>query len=226
MNKNHNAIWVIGGGKFGQKAVHHFLSKTMDYEITLVDTSLPEILPSKVAAVIADGPSWLAENLTEKSDISAIIPAIPLHLAYEWLKIKLHRDDKVSLQPLCFPEKILKVLPNPMPTQIGQVAASHADFICPDNCREPENICTFTGKPRPQPLFDLLNGIKYFDLYSVVLISHQIYPGVGGLSPKDLWNVYCAVRNMNGKPILLSTSCKCHGIINFFSTYNTLAPLS
>jgi hypothetical protein len=53
----------------------------------------------------------------------------------------------------------------------GQVFISHADFICPDNCPEPKDKCTVTGKPRPKDLFRLLRDLDIDDALCRLLFA-------------------------------------------------------
>ena len=82
---------------------------------------------------------------------------------------------------------------------------SMADFICPDHCPEPKDICTHTGKPRPFNLYKKLESIKYDHFRSVVVRSRQLSPGVGGYSPGALFHALDVIKSST-TPILLSTA--------------------
>ena len=93
---------------------------------------------------------------------------------------------------------------------------SIADFICPDNCPEPPDICTVTRKPRPYSLFEHLEGVGTDRFTPVVIRSHQLAPGLGGYTPEMLYDTLKKVKNAV-KPILFSSACRCHGVMNAFS---------
>ena len=52
-------------------------------------------------------------------------------------------------------------------------------------------------------------------LKGIVIQSRQLAPGVGGYAPSELFEVLSLVRSAE-TPVLLSTACKCHGVINAF----------
>jgi len=142
-----------------------------------------------------------------------IIPSVPVHLAYQWVKQKL--EPEFILQPIEIPKQILSKLPNPLSGKQGEMYLSYAEFICPDNCPEPAEICTHTGKARPGTLYKLLESLCCEDFESVVVRSRQIAPGLGGYESAALFAALESVRNST-KPVLFSTACRCHGVLDTF----------
>ena len=142
-----------------------------------------------------------------------IIPAIPVHVSYEWIKIKLQKERR--LVTIEVPQKLIMTLPNPFKGKDGEIYISNADFICPENCPEPDEICTYTGKPRPKSLYKALESIQYNDFLSVVIQSRQLLPGLGGYTPKALFEALTEIA-ASRTPVLLSTACRCHGVMNVF----------
>ena len=150
----------------------------------------------------------------EMSDkIDKIVPALPLHLAAEWLKGVLS-DQNTSCYPVNIPDELLEKFPHPIRQNSSQVVVSHADFICPAHCREPENICTYTGKKRPTPLFKIIDNIEHMPFVPLVIKSRQFAQGVGGFFPEDLWKLYRHAISTPKTLLLIGTACKCHGIID------------
>ncbi|MGD8613081.1 MAG: potassium transporter, partial [Desulfobacterales bacterium] len=94
---------------------------------------------------------------------------------------------------------------------------SIADFKCPANCSEPDDICTHTGKPRPMILHEFLKSIQPKGFTSIVIRSHQLAPGVGGYTPAALFDALDQIKKMQS-PVLLSTACSCHGVMNAFKS--------
>ena len=98
------------------------------------------------------------------------------------------------------------------PGREGQVYLSLADFLCPDDCPEPAEICTVTKNPRGRPLHERLAAISADGWSTGVLASRQLAPGVGGLAVDDLLRMKQRVAARGGG-WLLGTACKCHGVL-------------
>ena len=208
-------IVVLGAGRFGRNAARR-LSKKKPNRVAVVDAD-----PAKCAAatveglesVHAEGIAYLASCLQDPDPPDWIIPAIPVHVAFEWLHMSL--PEERHLDPLPIPEQVRGLLPNPLEGAGGQLYMSHADFICPPDCPEPANVCTYTGKARKGILQQALARIQFEDYLSVVVHSRQMAPGLGGIRSEDLFATQRRVLAASG-PILLSTACKCHGVLHAF----------
>jgi hypothetical protein len=200
-------FWIIGGGKFGMKAAH-----ALSADILLIDKDEAVCQKSGIDAICADGAAYLSEHL-KKNDPVMIIPSVPVHLAYQWVKQKL--EPEFILQPTEIPEYIISKLPNPFSGKQGEIYLSYADFICPDNCPEPAEICTHTGTARPGTLYKLLESLSCDHFESVVVRSRQVAPGLGGYDSAVLFAALESVRKST-KPVLFSTACRCHGVMNAF----------
>jgi hypothetical protein len=206
-------FWVIGAGHFGRIAVERINRLIPAADVTVVDQK-PSITDREhVSVVTAEGIAWLAASLDQRSTVDMIVPAIPIHVAAEWLLLKLKRN--YDIHPVRIPNSWLKRMPHARRGKIGQAFVSHADFICPDNCCEPKKICTYTGKPRRMDLFRLLEDLHWDAVIPIVLRSHQLLPGVGGIYPADLFTALdTAVENV--EPFLMvATACRCHGVVDF-----------
>lgn len=205
-------IWIIGIGRFGLSAVKTLSGRKKERRFVLVDPIKKNLLraegPNRILEQ-CDGATFLKRHLKPEMDVSWIIPSVPVHLAFEWCRMKLGQDQIKGPQPLIGIESIL---PNPIKGVGNDVFVSHADFICPDNCSEPDRMCTVTGKNRKQDMFALLETLHYKDYTPVVLHSRQIGPGVGGYSPLQLFSFLKAVEQKKGS-LLLCTACRCHGVI-------------
>jgi FlaA1/EpsC-like NDP-sugar epimerase len=152
-------FWIIGAGRFGRIAVDRIRRKKADAAITVVDKKSTDLGQNGVIAVQQDGIHWLAATLQPKAPVDIVVPAIPVHVAYEWLKSNLL--EKYKIHPIYIPDEWLSRMPHAMRGAVGKAYVSHADFICPDNCPAPKTICTHTGKPRPMDLFRLLAGLDF-----------------------------------------------------------------
>jgi len=207
-------FWIIGAGRFGKIAVERIRRKKTDASITIVDKKSADLGQDGVITIQQDGIQWLAAGLQSETSVDIVVPAIPVHVVYEWLKINL--SQKYQINPIDIPDRWLTRMPHAMHGAAGQAYVSHADFICPDNCPEPKTICTHTGKKRPMDLFRLLAGLDFDDVLPIVVRSHQLLPGVGGIYPNDFFHALEAVRTHRQRLLMIATACRCHGVVDFF----------
>lgn len=211
-------IWVVGAGRFGCKAADTLKQKVPDADVSIIESNpgICEKLKTSFSKIIcADGISYLAGNLKDEEGPDWIVPMIPAHVAFEWVKIKLAASHQITAIPV--PASVASRLPNAIAGPEGQIYASNADFVCPPNCSEPDAICAHTGKPRPLTLHRFLETVRYRDYRSIVLRSHQLFAGIGGYVPADLFEVLKMVISQPS-PVLLSTACRCHGVMHAFET--------
>jgi hypothetical protein len=206
-------FWVLGAGYFGSIALERILRRIPDATITVVDMEPRQIEDSRITTVTAEGIQWLDAMLDHQAPVDIIVPAIPVHVAAEWVKLNLLKTCQV--QPADIPDAWLARMHNPVRGKTGQVYVSHADFICPDNCPEPQKKCTHTGKPRPEALYRLLQQLYFETFLPIVLRSHQLLAGVGGIYPSDLMTARDTARQNSHRPLMICTACSCHGVMDF-----------
>lgn len=214
-------VWIIGAGKFGLKALLK-LQKKMAVRFVVIDSDSQAVHKAQDTAdkvVIQDGVDFLVENLNQKNGPDWIVPAVPVHLAYEWVCRKLKGQKTAT--PISIPDDFTDRLPNPIQGSNGEIYLSNADFICPDDCPEPDCLCAHTGKARPRILFQALEEWSFPMFRSIVVRSQQLAPGVGGYRPKELFAALNAILAADG-PKILSTACKCHGVANGFHIESNL----
>ena len=206
-------VWVLGAGRFGIRALERLSAGRPATRFTVVDpdeASLARCEGPGRRLILAEGVAYLAGNLRPGEGPDWIVPALPLHLAAEWcLRLlgpgKLQRAD-VSDAARAF-------LPHPIWGARGDVYVSQADFLCPDDCPEPRDLCTVTQKPRPRNLFELLAEAPLPGISGVhVLRSRQLGPGAGGYRPRALFSLLDQVRRAGGDPAI-ATACRCHGVL-------------
>ncbi len=210
------SIWILGAGRFGLKAAKDLSRKNKKAKITVIEKNSKlcrQVEMSDFKTVCMDGIEYLGQNLKSIDYPDWIIPAIPVHVAFEWVRLKM--KDSYILKTTPVPEGLIMSLPNVFKGKNCETYMSIADFICPDNCPEPEDLCTHTGKQRPFTLYKKLESIKYDNFRSVVLRSRQLSPGIGGYSPGALFHALDVIK-ASTIPILLSTACRCHGVMHAF----------
>ncbi len=212
--KNLKKIWILGGGKFGTLALERIMHHLPGVEITLIDNGEQEKSTNfrAVKVIHEDAIRWLVEHMHKDGDVDIIIPAIPVHVVAEWLKSKWRGKNKVLPFPL--PNHFLEKLPHTLPNGRSTIYVSHANFLCPDDCGEPEKYCTVTGRDRGEDLYRLLELTGTHDCPALVIRSYQLYPGVGGIYPKDMWALWEYIQKTGGKPLAIATACRCHGVVD------------
>ena len=207
-------FWILGAGRFGRIAVDRIARHFQRASITVVDLARSSMAANAAIAFVEhDGIAWLNDNLDGDAPVDAIVPAIPVHVAAQWVKTKLADAYEISSERI--PEAWVSLMPNAMRGKIGQVFVSHADFICPDDCPEPKRICTQTGKPRPTDLYNFFKNTDFQDVLPLVIRSYQLLPGVGMLYPADLFKVLDVASKNSHRLIMIATACRCHGVVDF-----------
>jgi hypothetical protein len=215
-------FWIIGAGRFGQIAVERISRHMPGAFLTMVDKRPLRNHGAGIKTICQDGIQWLTTMLDRDAPVDMIVPAIPVHVVAQWLKLNIQKV--FIIQPIEILESWLSQMPHAFRGNAGQAYVSHADFICPDNCPEPEKICTHTGKPRPLDLFRLLGKVDFDDVLPIVIRSHQLLPGVGGIYPADLLDALDIVRRNSHRPLMIATACRCHGVVDFMRLEKKVNP--
>jgi hypothetical protein len=211
---------ILGAGYFGRRALKelvqinpHSYFIVIDQQIKSLD-SLRAALPVRLERVAVEGISFLEIALNSSSGLDWIIPAIPRHVAFEWLWQRRPADSRWQVDAV--PDRIKDLAPESFQGTQKELFLSMADSICPDNCPEPQETCLKTGRPRQGSLYQLLEEVKLPDYQIKVIRSQQLAPGVGGYpssSLRELWNWVQA----NSGRLLIATACRCHGVVHGLS---------
>jgi len=207
---------IIGCGRFGGRAAEKLLQKDPRSKIIVVDRSkkaLRKVSHLPVESEACDGTLYLEEFLSKGRRTDYIIPSVPFHLAFEFI---LYQFKPWGGKRIKVPS--LSGLPNPIIGKTGDLYTSLADFLCPDDCPEPSQYCTITKQRRQKPLYGILEDTKG-NFESRVIRSRQLSPGVGGYSPETLLGLLENIKKRMepGRTILVSTSCRCHGVVSALS---------
>jgi len=205
-------IWIIGVGQFGYIAFQRLSEAGKDRHFVLVDPVAEKLLRCKGSTStieISEGIEFLEKYFQKGRKPDWIIPALPAHLAAEWFLLHLGPQ---RLRRIPFPSELEVLVPNPIRGSEGNLYVSHADFRCPEDCDEPRDICSVTRKMRKQNMYDFLVNLYVEPFKSLNIRSHQLGPGIGGYRPEQLLELMENVKQALG-PILVSTACRCHGVI-------------
>ncbi|MCE5333048.1 MAG: hypothetical protein LLG06_00505 [Desulfobacteraceae bacterium] len=206
-------IRILGAGRFGRIAAARLQPRFPTTPIFITDRD------SRKAAETATEFGILSEAGDAVEDFcnarlpedTWVVPAVPVHLGFEWLFTRLSRSR--AAERLAVPGEVDAMVPNPIRSPSGTLYASYATFICPDHCKEPEAICTHTGKARSGNLFETFGRIRLPEFEVAVLRSWQLAPGVGGYPVRSLNALFSLISSVQGR-YLVATSCRCHGVMD------------
>lgn len=204
-------VVVVGAGRFGQRALAVLRDRYPRCDILVIDRKLQPLVSIRQeggVGIQGDAVSLL-DAILRQSTAPWIVPAVPLHLAFEWVRWRLSWTRDVRRIPVPTPLP----LPNAMVGPSGDLYSSFATFRCPDDCLEPPGTCTVTGESRPLPLFQVMALLDVPGYRTLGLRSHQLGPGVGGYRGSSLGALYEALRPQRGN-FLLYTACRCHGVLS------------
>jgi hypothetical protein len=206
---------ILGAGKFGRLALERLARQDAAASFLVVDRN-PGAL-----AVMADGSpgrrsvpaeavAFLVEHLRADCRWDWIIPMVPVHVAYHWLRAGPLAGS--AWQPAAVPEALARLALESRRGPQGELYLSRAQHLCPDDCAEPE-VCPVTGEPRDPPLHQELASLNLAGYQIKVIPSQQLAPGVGGYPP---WRLLDLVRDMGTLEgnVLIATACRCHGVIH------------
>ena len=205
-------IWIIGVGQFGFISFQRLSKSGKDRHFVLVDPNEQNLLRAKgenCRLEQVDGVGFVDRHLSPENKPDWIIPALPIHLAAEWCLLRLG-PERLGRIPL--PPEMETQVPNPLRGPDGNLYVSHADFTCPDDCAEPEDVCTVTQTTRERNMFEILGDIKVPPFQPLVIRSYQLGPGIGGYRPEQLFDLLSEVEQAKGH-LAVCTSCRCHGVV-------------
>lgn len=211
-------IWIAGAGKAGSRAAESIVKAWPAAELHIIDTRITALNSLPGQKHQQEAASFLLRNLNREDSPALIIPCVPVHLAYEWI---YQQVQELHGEKMPVPEGVIEKLPYAVKGKDGGVSASLANFICPGDCPEPEDHCFKTGEKRPYNLHEYLAKIHEKGYYSLVIVSHQIFPGIGGYRPQQLFKALHLVRERKYQKFLISTSCKCHAVMHCLQISST-----
>jgi hypothetical protein len=203
---------VLGAGKFGRLA----LARLGPGRFVVVDRSLRALTAARAAIpwpamwVVADAAQWLAARLAYFAAWDWLIPMTPQHVAFECLRRTALAPPRWEMAPV--PAAVAGLTTWSQGGGAGELYLSRADFVCPDDCPEPEAGCPVSGETR-QPLHQELAALRLPGWQVHVLASRQLAPGVGGYPPGELLKLSKDLAQTRGR-VIIATACRCHGVVH------------
>jgi len=241
---------VLGGGCYGSFYTRQLI-RAADAEaiprpeIVVVDhNERPQVAElaadARVRIVRMDWEPFFDAYLGElepNADDQIVPPPFTPHLALSWLLSALRRAHPHTIWNI-EPFQVLPTTPFVHHTAIGTLTASHADWICPVHCIEPER-CPETRGPRHWDMSDTaralavsLSGagqtISQVHLLQCLHFTH----GVGTYPAAALLTAYREISGTEPGPgtdvrVLVGTVSRCHGAMHLLvgkSGTDTVSP--
>ncbi|MDD5642661.1 MAG: hypothetical protein PHX53_13490 [Syntrophales bacterium] len=207
---------ILGSGKFGRLALERLSKEDAQAGFLVVDRS-PQALQAArglsaapVELVEAEAAAYLAASLQDSSPWDWIIPAVPVHVAFSWLRQGPLAGQ--NWETVAVPPELTTLTPVAVRGRDGELYLSRASHLCPDDCSEPQE-CPITGESRETPLYAELAALDLPGYIIEVIKSRQLAPGVGGYPPGRLLALARDLVRLEGK-ILVATACRCHGVVH------------
>jgi hypothetical protein len=206
---------ILGAGKFGRLALERLRVQDERAQLLVVDWSAQALqaqvlLTFGAQGVEAEAVAFLVESLGKGAAWDWIIPAIPEHLAFSWLRQGPLAG--TGWETLAVPPELATLTPVAVQGREGELYLSRARHLCPDDCPEPL-ACPVTGEPRETPLYEELAALEAPGFKTAVIPSLQLAPGVGGFPPGRLLALAQDLAGLRGKA-LVATACRCHGVVH------------
>lgn len=207
---------ILGAGKFGRLALERLGKEDREAAFLVVDRN-PQALQegrglttAPVEMVTAEAAAFLAERLQNGAAWDWIIPAVPEHVAFSWLRQGALAG--ADWEPVEVPPALAALAPVADRGREGELYLSRALHLCPDDCSEPQ-VCPVTGEAREPSLDEELEDLDVPGYQLTIISSRQLAPGVGGFSPGRLLALARDLAGLKGK-ILVATACRCHGVVH------------
>jgi hypothetical protein len=203
-------VLVVGAGHFGRLALERLGPRVLAIADLKPDSDLQG--PDRQVWAL-DGAEAVERALGLSKPPAWILPAVPVHLATQWLRMRL---GAAHFRPMELSERDLPEVAWKMSGGPGLWYLSLADFRCPPDCPEPASTCTVTGQPRGVPMFERLAKGPWPGKKCSVIRSWQMAPGLGAVKTQDLLGLADQVGSSGAGEWIVATSCRCHAVLEAF----------
>jgi hypothetical protein len=208
---------IIGGGKYGCKAIEYLRQKRKNFVVVDVDSrclAVQRFALKSSLSIGSEGEYFVIGGLPKVLELmdslkpEYIFPTAPVHIAADMAKIKF------NLSP--WSEAISSILPN-LPEvvvlQAGKgklILSFNRDHDCLDNCAMPE-VCPSSETKKPCTMIRLM---RFASPEAFILISHSMAPGMGALKGSELSEFFDWAKTKEN--FVVGTACDCHGVFSAF----------
>jgi len=207
---------ILGAGKFGRLALQRLTAQDRQARCLVVDRRSEALAEARALgganAEVAEAEAiqFLLARLTQDSPWDWLVPMVPVHVAYAWLRAgPLVRED---WEPAIVPKELESLAALAVRGPEGELYLSRARHLCPDDCSEPA-VCPVSGEDREPPLYLQLAEISLPGVATLVVASEPLAPGVGGFAPRRLFELAEAMPQVSDLA-LVATACRCHGVVH------------
>jgi hypothetical protein len=244
-------VLIVGAGQIGQRAFNMLAPKEscviIDHLTPAWLTSSIQCFPDRFSLIrtspILDGQKKhgfllgsmdSVYSLCNEISFTWIIPAVPLHLLAELLKLAFHEysanlKSSPQIKPLnLFSRPDFRIaIPENLHYRVGSQYELYFSYaagdeqhpeICPLTCSGPAEFCPNFHRIKPLTVSETVDHIIPKDWIKYHLVSQQIAPGLGGLIGSDViiaLNEFKKILHNQKKTecIGIATSCNCHGVL-------------
>jgi len=230
-------VFVMGGGKFGKKALRYLkdsgakvlivdinptCKSSLEVDVLGEDLSVLDSLRPEQAAFLVGNAVDILVSLLETIIPDLVVTAIPGNVLAKVVEVWLAKRD-IKLEP--YTKVVPKVLANIPPSLVssvdelsGVIVVSYmpSNMMCRENCLPPKGVCASTGKPKLGSVDKLLEFSVFNNTdVSGILYSKQLTGGLGAINGKELHSLLKRLDDFH-KPytLCIGTACDCHGILN------------
>ncbi len=202
-------VWVVGAGRFGRRAAGYLVRRWRVIVVDPSEAALQRLDDCPAERVCDDGVEFVVRALGRGERPEWIVPALPVHLAAEWA---VHGPGAGRWRRVPVPAGLVRKLPNPFEGAGGDVYVSRATFLCPPDCPEPADRCSYTGAPRGPDMYQRIGEVSAGIVPALVVRSRQLGPGIGGYRPEALDRL---AEGLAAAPhrVVVATACRCHGVL-------------
>ncbi|GEM_PF-1985208 len=229
-------IVIIGGGKYGSKAIKALRGRARSIVVIDNDPFCPAssqsdrvcclgdraISAGGISFILADGASALLYMFSSGAVPDYVIPCAPQNVMAQlfkaWAASKgfLATSDEEGARRACHsvPKEVLVR----EDAERGLVVTSFSNGnACSPLCLE-GNYCPISGESRPRSMFTLLSSKLKGDA-CMIFQSRLLAPEVGGVRGSDIADAFDSLLPALCDMGLLAigTACACHGIVDFMS---------
>jgi len=208
---------IVGGGKYGSRAVEFLRSKSRGFVLVDVDPNCQAVKcfrlkvsqnPSQDGEHFVEGGLSKTLELIDALKPEYVFPTAPIHIVAEMAKLRFTLTPWMEVINCILPK-----LPQSVVLRAGQggiVLSFNRDNHCRENCAMPE-ICPTSHVKKPCTMTRLM-GYAYPEAF--ILVSHSMAPGMGALEGGELTTFFDWAA---GKAeFVVGTACDCHGVFSAF----------